>query len=334
MKQSVGESALAWAAQQIGAGAQVVDVRALHEDAGPWWLRIEHDGTIRDTVLRLDDPDSVQLATVAAALRFAAERGVAAPRLLGAELAAETVGRAAILESALPGDSSLPSSVTPARLREAGAAIAKVHAVRLEPRPGLPLRVRPTEPADRALEGRWATLFQAAADDEKDAVVTALCRLTGWPIDRARGAVAGPGTTPLLQLADDRIRTMNRPGGETVFVHGDVWTGNMRWEGDICTAMIDWRSAGAGDPGIDLGQLRMQMAYQYGLGAADHVLEGWQREAGRQALDLAYWDTVAALNTPSDMAGWPAFDDHGASLDPQGVIDRRDAFLISALDRL
>lgn len=328
------ESVLAWAATNIGLGAQVVDVQALHDRPGPWWLRIEYDGTIRNAVLRIANRHSPQLATAVAALRLAAEHAVAAPRLLASELHGETLGVAAILETALPGNSALPPTVTPARLREAGTAIARVHGVRLDPRPDLPLRVRPTQVDDRAMERRWATLFQAAAESEKDAVIAALCELTGWAPERARGVVSAPHTTPLLQLADDRIRELDRPGGETVFVHGDVWGGNMRWEGDTCTALIDWFCAGAGDPGVDLGELRMQMGYQYGLEAADHVLDGWQCEAGREATNMAYWDTVAALNTPVDMAGWPGFNGHGDPLAPQAVIDRRDAFLRSALDRL
>jgi aminoglycoside phosphotransferase (APT) family kinase protein len=318
---------------KVGPGARVVDVQALH-DWGPWWLRIEYDGSIRNAVLRLGDRHSPQLAANAAALRFAAENSVAAPRLLASELHGETLGFAASLETALPGNSALPPTVTPARLREAGAAIAKVHAVRLDPRPDLPLRVRPTQVDDRAMERRWATLFQAATESERDAVIAALCELTGWTPKHARGVVSAPHSTPLLQLADERIREIDRPHGETVFLHGDVWTGNMRWEGDTCTALIDWFCAGAGDPGVDLGELRMQMGYQYGLHAAGHVLDGWQHEAGREATDVAYWDTVAALNTPVDMAGWPAFDSHGNALDQQAVIDRRDAFLRSALDRL
>ncbi|WP_152363730.1 phosphotransferase family protein [Microlunatus speluncae] len=327
-------SELAWAEGRVGPGARVLDVQAMHDVGGPWWLRIEHHGTVRNTMLRLGRPGSAQLTTVAAALQVAAEHAISAPRLLGVELEGTLLGRAVILETALPGDSTLPRSVTPARLREAGAAIAKVHAVRLEPGPGLPLRVRPTEPVDRAMERRWATAFRATAESEQDAIVAALCELTGWSEDRARRIALVPPMTPLLQLADDRIRDLGRPSGATVFVHGDVWGGNMRWEGDSCTALIDWRYAGAGDPGVDLGELRMQMAHQYGLEAADHVLDGWQREAGRQATDVAYWDAVAALNTPADMAGWPAFDEAGDPLDQPGIINRRDDFLRSALARL
>jgi aminoglycoside phosphotransferase (APT) family kinase protein len=67
---------------------------------------------------------------------------------------------------------------------------------------------------------------------------------------------------------------MDRPRGETVFVHGDVWGSNMLWRGNTCLALIDWKSVGAGDPGVDLSELRMQMAIQYGPDAPARVLGG------------------------------------------------------------
>ena len=217
---------------------------------------------------------------------------------------------------------------------ECSVPIAKVHAVPLEPRRHLPLRIRPTQVDDRAMERRWATLYRASADSEKPAVVDALCELTGWPADRARRVMSGTHSTPLLQLADDRVRGLDRPQGKTVFVHGDIWGGNMRWSGDTCLALIDWKTAGAGDPGVDLGELRMQMAHQYGPSAPAHVLDGWQLESGREATNVAYWDAVAALNTPAEMDGWPGFDDQGRPLGTLAVTARRDAFLRAALDQL
>jgi hypothetical protein len=78
----------------------------------------------------------------------------------------------------------------------------------------------------------------------------------------------------------------------------------------------------------------MQMALQYGQDAPVHVLEGWQREAGRAAVAVPYWDAVAALNTPTVMHGWPGFADDGSPLDAAAVTERRDAFLRTALDQL
>ena len=55
------------------------------------------------------------------------------------------------------------------------------------------------------------------------------------------------------------------------------------------------------------------------------MLEGWQRQAGRAAVAVPYWDAVAALNTPTVMHGWPGFADDGSPLDAAAVTERLDA---------
>jgi hypothetical protein len=151
------------------------------------------------------------------------------------------------------------------------AALRRVH-VPLEARPGLPLRVRPI-----------------AVDD--------------FARDRRDGAMA---TTPLLELADDVVRGIEAPQGPTVFLHGDVWPGNVAWANPTECVLIDWKTAGVGNPGVDFGELRKQMAINYGL----------TPQGGS-----AYWDVVAALNTPTVL--WT----------PQAT-RRRDGFLRDALRRL
>ena len=340
MSERPSESVLGWAADAVGAGAKVVAAKGLHEGegrTGPWWLRIDHGGETSEVVLRVVVPGWIgedMIATGAAALRFAEERGLAAPRLIAGDLDGREAGAAVTLETALPGSSALLAKVSAERLREAGAAIARVHAVPLQPRQDLPVRTRPIQVDDHALERRWATLYRASADSGRPAVVDALCELTGWQVDAAIQVMTGTHSTPLLQLADDRIRAMDRPRGETVFVHGDVWGGNMVWSANTCLALIDWKTAGAGDPGVDLGELRMQMAIQYGPEAPARVLDGWQRESGRLATNVPYWDAVAALNTPAELDGWPSFDDQGNPMDGPACTECRDAFLRAALDRL
>ncbi len=338
MSKMPSESVLYWAARAVGAGAKVVAVKALHEGSSPWRLRIDHGGRTSNVVLRVVVAGRIGeelIVTGAVALRVAEQHGLAAPRLIASDLGGRATGGVpATLETAVPGSSALPPQVSADRLRAAGAAIAKVHAAPIEPQRDLPLRIRPTQVDDHAMERRWATLYQASTDGEKSPVIDALCELTGWPAARARQAVTGPRTSPLLQLADDRVRAVARPQGKTVFVHGDIWGGNMLWEGDTCVALIDWKTAGAGDPGVDLGELRMQMALQYGSAAPAYVLDGWQRESGRQATNVPYWDAVAALNTPAELHGWPGFDNQGNSLSEPALTKRRDAFLRAALDQL
>ena len=330
-----GERVLDWAASSIN--ATVLEVANLKPHSGPWRLHVRQGAKSSNVVLRLVVPGWIGadlIATGAAALRVAERHGLAAPRLLACDLDGCQAGEVATLETMLDGSSALPPHVSAERLRAAGAAIAKVHAIPFEPQEHLPLRIRPTQVDDRAMERRWATAFQAATEDEKPAVIDALSELTGWSHDHAQEVAMGDPATGLLQLADDRIRDIPRPQGQSVFLHGDIWGGNMLWENDTCRALIDWKTAGAGDPGVDLGELRMQMAHQYGLWAAIHVQEGWEDESGRPASNVAYWDLVAALNTPTVMNGWPGFDERGGRLDAQSVTRRRDEFLRAALDQL
>jgi aminoglycoside phosphotransferase len=65
-----------------------------------------------------------------------------------------------------------------------------------------------------------------------------------------------------------------------VFVHGDLWSGNTLWAGGQLTALLDWDSAGAGDPGVDLGSLRLDAALCYGPELAVYVRAGREAEAG------------------------------------------------------
>jgi aminoglycoside phosphotransferase (APT) family kinase protein len=142
-------------------------------------------------------------------------------------------------------------------------------------------------------------------------------------------------STPLLQRADDTLRAIPRPRGKTVLVHADLWAGNMMWDGDASVTLIDWKDSGVGEAGIDLGHLRMKMAVQYGLNAATHILDGWEREADREAADVSYWDVVAAVHTPTELDDWePGFDDEGNRLPSAAITERRDAFLRNALNQL
>jgi aminoglycoside phosphotransferase (APT) family kinase protein len=132
-------------------------------------------------------------------------------------------------------------------------------------------------------------------------------------------------TTPLLDEADRLVTAHRPPTAETVFVHGDVWPGNVIWTDDGVAVLIDWKTAGVGAPGVDLGGIRNQLAIMFGPEAPGLVLDGWERATGTKASDVAYWDAVAALNTRTYL------DDEYQS---PGAADRRDAFLRAALANL
>ena len=244
-------------------------VRSLHGGESPWWIDLTaSDGSAFSAVLRSPSsrisPD--QIATNAAALTVAEMHGLPAPRLLAADLDGHTAGTPASLETVVPGTSAWPDTPSTELLLTAGAAIARVHTVVLDPQPRLPFRPRPI-----------------AVDD--------------FAHDRRVGRMP---TTALLQSADERVQAIKAPDVPVVFVHGDVWPGNTVVTGGGVQALIDWKTAGVGNPGVDLGELRKQVAILYDDDAPGHVLEGWERAAGARAGDVPYWDAVAALNTPTE----------------------------------
>src|SRR2546421_7746662 len=73
---------------------------------------------------------------------------------VAADLDGRASGTVATLETFLSGSSDLPPMVSAARLREAGAAIARVSAVVLAPQADLPHRPRPCAADDRAADRR------------------------------------------------------------------------------------------------------------------------------------------------------------------------------------
>ena len=147
------EQVLRWAAAAIG-GTSVVSTESLgsggHRASGTFRLRIEGPAArATDVILKVPVPGWIpdgMVTTNARALQRAETHGLAAPRLIAADLDGRACGTIATLETFVSGSADLPPTVSVARLREAGAAIARVHAVSMAPRarlagcPSLPSR--------------------------------------------------------------------------------------------------------------------------------------------------------------------------------------------------
>src|SRR5204863_7428310 len=135
---------LSWAAAASGSGSRLVDVRPLHGDDGPWLLRIERVGSVGGAVLKGGPPSPrvgpFMIATGAAALQAAERHGLAAPRLIAADLDGGHTGAVTTLETVVPGSTAWPITASADRLRAAGAALAAVHAIPMEPTEHLPFR--------------------------------------------------------------------------------------------------------------------------------------------------------------------------------------------------
>lgn len=287
---------LDWAAEH--AGGPVIAWQALREGGAPWLLELRDAPPVVLRVLSDGAEPARESARVeTTALRIAAEAGLPVPRVLAER---EEEGRALLLIEARSGSSRIPERPGPGRLEALGAIAARVHAVAAPE--GLPLRTRPIAGVD------FDELRRSAPPQEL--------------LVRAEEAVAA---------AADRIAAA--PAG---FVHGDLWQGNVLFDGDALSAVLDWDCAGAGPAGVDLGSLRCDAAITFGPEAAAGVLAGWEAAAGRPAEDVALWDVVAALSTPPDLAWFvEAIRDQGRpDLTHELLLERRDAFLREALEAL
>ncbi|GLZ43138.1 phosphotransferase [Actinokineospora sp. NBRC 105648] len=153
--------------------------------------------------------------------------------------------------------------------------------------------------------------------------------LRAKPLDSEEFTARSPAQVEALAAVADYEPAPARP----VLVHGDLWQGNTVWDGDTCLGIVDWEYAGVGPHGVDLGSLRCDVATSVGVEAVDEVLAGWEAEAGGPAAEVAYWDVMAGLSTPADMADWlPVLHDQGRTdLDGPTATARRDAFLRTAI---
>jgi aminoglycoside phosphotransferase len=275
-------------------GAEITVERGLREGGSPWLIRARDISA----VLRVAPVSARErLATEVTALRYAAESGLPVPEVLGHDDGTAT-GSALVLTALLPGSSGIPGQPDAGRLRETGAIAARISMVSPGRATGLPGRSGPIEDVP------WARLRQE------------------------RGAPA------ILMRAETVVACTEPEDTRVALTHGDIWAGNTLWDdtGSL-TAVLDWDAAGVGSPGIDLGSVRIDAALCYGQHTAAEVLSGWEQAAGRSAPDVPYWDLVAALATPPDMARVaPTIADQGRpDLTGDLLNKRREAFLRAAL---
>ena len=286
----VSYQALSWVVAQIGDGVAIEAAHSLHGGESPWWIDLRTaEGSPLAVIFRSPscriDPDMI--ATNAAALAVAAQHGLPAPRLLGVDLDGLDVGTPMSVEWSF-------------RARALGPSIVcRTFCGRREPR--LLESTRSSSNHGQLFRPRPRPI---AVDD--------------FARERRLGRMP---TTNLLRRADERVLEVSVPAGPTVFVHGDVWPGNIMVADGRGLAFIDWKTRWRRPSWGGSGELRKQVAIAYGAEAPEFVLEGWERATGSRAQDVPFWDATAASNTPTGSTG------------PAGAA-RRDDFLSTALAQL
>lgn len=96
-----------------------------------------------------------------------------------------------------------------------------------------------------------------------------------------------------------------------VLLHGDYWPGNVLWRDGRLVAVVDWEDAQVGDPLVDLGKSRLEVAWIFGMEAMRTFTRYYQSLLDLDYGRLPYWDLCAALRlmrlAGPDLAEWAAF---------------------------
>jgi aminoglycoside phosphotransferase (APT) family kinase protein len=269
------EAALAWVAAAVDPASRVVSVRRLHSfsSAVHALLVLDRRQAPHELVLRRyvrrewlrREPDLAERE--AQVLSLLEATAVPAPRLIACDPHGDRAGVPAVLMSRIGGRPRR-------RIREVGLftlrlaeALVRVHSVSL-PADALAM-VRRYRPHNLHLP----------------------CHVPEWALrpcvwERALELYSGP--TP--------------NGAGSVLLHRDYHPGNVLWQGDSVSGVVDWANASVGGADADLGHCRMVLALWSGQEPADRFLRAYAAVSGSGGQGYhPYWDLVAAVGVLPDV---------------------------------
>jgi aminoglycoside phosphotransferase (APT) family kinase protein len=299
-------AALGWAAAAFGPGSRVVAVRPLPSA----WLAnhaldvADGGGAVHRVVLRRwarpgwdeEDPDFTA-AREAAILELLAPTPVPAPALVAADPDGAVCDVPALLLSLLPGGPPDLARDPGPVLEGLAAALPPIHAV--------------AAPGTGAAGGAGAATsavvpaYHRFYEPEELAPPAWSARPGLWA--RAFEAAAGPP-----------------PPYRPCFIHRDYHPGNTLWLDGRLVGVVDWIGGSWGPPSVDLGHMRLNLAWDLGLEAADRFLAAHRALTG---LDHhPHWDVVAAVDTV------PELESPGPP--PEPWLQRTEELVAAALARL
>ena len=99
---------------------------------------------------------------------------------------------------------------------------------------------------------------------------------------------------------------------EPRFAHTDYWSGNIMWQDDEISAVVDWEEAGYGHPAADVAYCRMGYFIEGVPEAAQTFLHVYEAEAGWTLSDLPLFELAASarpLTDPDDWFAHPYMED-------------------------
>jgi aminoglycoside phosphotransferase (APT) family kinase protein len=115
----------------------------------------------------------------------------------------------------------------------------------------------------------------------------------------------------------------------STLLHGDYWPGNILWKDGQVAAVIDWEDAALGDPLADLGNMRLELLWTFGVEAMEQFTQHYQVVNALDFTNLPYWDLCAALRPASKLSEWA-----GDAVAEKRMRDGHHHFIIQAFKKL
>ncbi len=92
--------------------------------------------------------------------------------------------------------------------------------------------------------------------------------------------------------------------GRPALLHGDFWPGNLLWQDDRLTAILDWEDAALGEPVADVAGCRLELLWEFGSRAVDHFTQAYARKHPLDIQRLALWEVFVASAAIQFMHEW------------------------------
>jgi aminoglycoside phosphotransferase (APT) family kinase protein len=120
----------------------------------------------------------------------------------------------------------------------------------------------------------------------------------GFP-EYMRAHPRGPAVWQAVATMREHLTAVDR-----TLVHVDYWSGNILWDGDRISAVVDCEEAGCGDPAVDVAYCVMEFALEGLSTAAVDFVDEYERASGRRLANLGYWKLAAAARPMLDIDAW------------------------------
>lgn len=125
------------------------------------------------------------------------------------------------------------------------------------------------------------------------------------------------------------LASTRQPATAARFIHRDYHPGNILWQRGHLTGVVDWISACAGPPQVDIAHCRVNLVRLHGMGVAFGFLAAYASAAGCSVSDYdPYWDAMGLMDAGhSPQVTAPAIAPRG--LTAATMRRRLDAFAVT-----